>query len=310
MTDYRFKLCMYLSELRLPFDEALAKAKEIGAEYVWLNRVSDAAPIAHASDADVDDLAARVARHDLKIFLIGAGATFKQIDLSTLKLETLDDHPDFRKDLNDLIRAMQIAARLGVSGVSVFTFAWPGEYTAGKPTWPMRWLTRGGVIDDGTMDKLVKAFSIVAEEAERYDVDVALMMMPWNYTNTTGNFRRLAERVGSRRLKVAWGPADNMNCGELDTATAGFQNVRPYLCGLHLKDLHVIDGLHCKFEYRPIGDGDVDYLTVLRNLRDHRCDVVLSLATHFLPPSGSHEEAMRMNYANLKTLIRKVEAGE
>ena len=29
MTDYRFKLGMYLPELRLPFDEALAKAKDI-----------------------------------------------------------------------------------------------------------------------------------------------------------------------------------------------------------------------------------------------------------------------------------------
>ena len=35
MTDYRFKLGMYLPELRLPFDEALAQAKDIGAEYVW-----------------------------------------------------------------------------------------------------------------------------------------------------------------------------------------------------------------------------------------------------------------------------------
>ena len=37
----------------------------------------------------------------------------------------------------------------------------------------MRWLTRGGVIADVDMQKLVKAFSLVAEQAERYDVDVA-----------------------------------------------------------------------------------------------------------------------------------------
>ena len=84
--------------------------------------------------------------------------------------------------------------------------------------------------------------------------------------------------------------------------------MRPYLHGLHLKDLRVIDGLHLDFEYCPIGEGDVDYLTVLRNLRDHQCDAVLSVATHFQPPSGSAEEAMRINYANLKALIHKVEA--
>ena len=158
------------------------------------------------------------------------------------------------------------------------------------------------------MEKLVKAFTLVAEEAERYQVDVALSMMPWNYTNTTGNFRSLVERVGSRRLTVMWGPADCWNCGEWDVATAGFSNIRPYLHGLHLKDLHVVDGRKLKFEYRPLGDGDVDYLTILRGMRDHGCDVFLSLATHFRPPSGSRVEAMKINYRNLNEMIRKVEA--
>ena len=47
----------------------------------------------------------------------------------------------------------------------------------------------------------------------------------------------------------------------------------------------------------------MDYPTILRSLRDRGSDAVLSVATHFLPPSGSREEAMRINYANLKRLI-------
>ena len=166
---------------------------------------------------------------------------------------------------------------------------------------------RGGVIADVDMQKLVKAFSLVAEQAERYDVDVALSMMPWNYTNTTGNFRQLAKRVGSQRIKVMWGPADNMNSGGWDTATACFQNVRPFLHGLHLKDLHVDDGLRLKFQYSPLGEGDVDYVTILWSLRVHRSEAVLPVSTHFLPHSGSREEAKRINYANLKNLIRRAE---
>ena len=305
---YRFKIGMYLPELNLPFDEELAKAKQIGAEYVWFNRLLNETSVTQMSDAEADRMAKRVEQHGLKIFLLNAGNPFKQIHLTELNLKALEDSPAFRKQLGDLERSMQIASRLGVPAVGAFTFAWPGEYTAGKPTWPMRWLTRGGVIADVDMDKLAKAFSMVADRAERYGVDVALSMMPWNYTNTTGNFRRVAERVGSRRIKVMWGPADNMNSGEWDAATAGFQNVRPYLHGLHLKDLHVNDGVRLDFEYRPLGSGDVDYRTILRNLRDHRCDAVLSLSTHFRPPSGSSEDAMRINYANLTKLIREVEA--
>jgi len=61
-----------------------------------------------------------------------------------------------------------------------------------------------------------------------------------------------------------------------------------------------------KFDYRPIGEGDVDYPTLLGNLRDNECDVVVSVATHFTPPSGSHVEAMQTNCANLKRLISEL----
>ncbi len=308
LARHRFKLGMFLNELRLPVDEALATAREIGAEYVWFSRLDGEPAIADMSDAQADKLGERVARHGLKLFLIAASSPFKLIHLTDLDAESLMDHPAFRREFADLVRSMQIAALLGVGAVNAYSFAWPGEYSAGKPTWPMRWTTRGGIIAGVDMEKLVSAFSMVAEEAERYDVDVVLSMMPWNYTNTTGNFRLLADRVGSDRIKVMWGPADNLNCGELDAATAGFGNVRPYLHSLHLKDLHVTDGLKLDFEYRPLGEGDVDFSTVLRSLRDHRSDVVLALATHFRPPSGSPVEAMRINYANLKALIEDIEA--
>ena len=302
--EHRFKIGMYLPELSLPFDESLAKAKQIGVDCVWFNTLgADGPSMSEIDDADVDRMAERVASHGLEIFLINIGNPFKQIHLTDLELDTMEADPAFRQDMDDLVRSMQIAARLGTGAVNAFTFAWPGEYTAAKPTWPMRWLTRGGYIADAEMEKLVRAFSLALEQAEKYDVDLALSMMPWNYTNTTGNFRRLAEALNSRRLKVMWGPSDNMNSGEADVATAGFLNIHPYLHGLHLKDLSVKNGLQLDFAYCPLGEGDVDYPTILRSLRERGSDAVLSVATHFLPPSGSREEAMRINFANLKRMI-------
>ena len=75
---------------------------------------------------------------------------------------------------------------------------------------------------------------------------------------------------------------------------------------MHAKDLRTINGEKLEFEYCPIGEGDVDYPTVLRNLRDNNCDAVLSIATHFTPPSGSKIEAMETNYANIRRLISEV----
>ena len=301
-----FRTALFMNELQLPLDEALETAKDIGVEYVWFTELKDRPPVADLTDADVEELGCKVAEHGLKLMLISAGSPFKFIHLSDLKVDSLCEHPAFRKDFNDLVRSMEIASQLGVAAVSAYSFAWPGEYTADKPTWPMRWLTRGGVIADVDMEKLIRAFSLIVDQAEKHDVDVVLSMMPWNYTNTTTNFRRVAELLGSSRLKVMWGPADNYNCGEWDVAGAGFNNVRPFLHSVHLKDLHVNDGFQRDFEYRPLGEGDIDFQTVLRNLRDHGSEAILSVATHFRPPSGSSVEAMRINYAKLTALINAV----
>src|SRR5690349_5585752 len=130
--DYRFKLGMYLGELDLPFDEALAKAREIGAEYVWFNQLKGETPVGRMSDAESDRLAERVKRHDLKVFLLNAGNPFKEIHLTDLSAKAPEEHPGFRQRLADLPRSMETARRLGVNAVGCFTFAWRGEYSAGK----------------------------------------------------------------------------------------------------------------------------------------------------------------------------------
>ena len=42
---------MFLNELQLPFDDALATAKDIGAEYVWFDSLGEGPEIADMSDA-------------------------------------------------------------------------------------------------------------------------------------------------------------------------------------------------------------------------------------------------------------------
>ena len=153
--NYRFKLGMYLPELQLPFDQALAKAKEIGVESVWFNRLYQEAEIAQLSDAEADRMAQRVQRHGLEIFLLSAGSSFKHIHLTELDKDKPTANDLFQKDLAELVRCMEIASRIGVGAVGAFTFAWPGEYSAGKPTWGMRWLTRGGYIAEVDMKKWV-----------------------------------------------------------------------------------------------------------------------------------------------------------
>lgn len=304
-----FKLAIWLDEMKLPFDEGLATAKRIGAEYVWFSELPGETPIASMSDAQVDEMGERVARHRLKLFQICAANPFHYIRLADLEPETFQTDPNFRKDFDALVRSMQIARRLGVRAVLAYGLSWPGEWShrnrswPQSPTWPMRWATRGGIIADDDMDKLVSIFTRVLEQAEKADVDVVLGMRPFHHMSTTTNFRLLAERLESRRFKVQWSPSDCMLSAESDVATAGFMNVRPYLHGLHLKDVRVVDGPKGQYEWQPLGDGDLDYVTLIRRLCDHSGDVYFGVATHFLPPRKSVAEAMEINFSNIQSLI-------
>ena len=59
--DYQFKLGMYLPELGLPCDQALATVKQIGTGGFWFNGIPNTPEIARISDAQVDSMAERVA---------------------------------------------------------------------------------------------------------------------------------------------------------------------------------------------------------------------------------------------------------
>ena len=317
MGNHAFTLGIFIGELPIPdFDRALERVRAIGAEHILVHSLGAEGPVGELTDAQADRLGTRLEAHGVRPLLFG-GNVFKEVHLADLEIDTMAEHPQFKDHLARLERGMQIGARLGFRDVCTFTLAWPGEYTAQgrvSPTWPMRWATRGGIIGRADMDKLEKAFTLMLEAAERHDVNLVLMQMPWNYTNTTGNFRRVAERLASPRIKVMWGPADNVNCGESDTATAGFRNVRPYVHGLHMKDLRVNCGADLDFTYCPIGQGHTDYETVLRNLHEHRCPAFLSVASHYVPAGRDRkdpdacEEALRANFRTVSALVDKVTA--
>ena len=148
MNSHRFKLAMYLVEPMLPFQGGF-------------------------------DFAAKLAikQRGLKLLLLPRHNHFKGIHLSDLDLDTMEEHGAFRK--TSLSSSVQWRSAATSVWTNVFSFLWPGEMPD-KVTWQMRWMTRGDIIADADMDKLTKAFSIVAEMAERHDIDVAVSMMPWS----------------------------------------------------------------------------------------------------------------------------------
>tara|TARA_Y100000588_G_scaffold390868_1_gene497628 strand:- start:539 stop:1477 length:939 start_codon:yes stop_codon:yes gene_type:complete len=299
--SYQFNLGMCL-QFAPTYGDALRLGRELGAPFAWtdLDFALDG-----VGDGGLDAVGKLADEHGVKLFVLGNDA-FSRLYLTDIDLEKPLDNPQLRRDMDRLVEAMQAAAHLGVGAVIAHSFLWPGNWAS----WPMRWLTRGGVIAEVDLQKLVRIFTIVLEHTEKYDLDLVLGNLPWHYAASTANFRLLAERLGSPRVKFMWGPADNLTIGEFDSATAGFDNIRPYLHSLHMKDLHIrprdtdqIKRQNKDIDYRPLGEGDVDYPTILRIMRDTGSEAILAVYTHFEIENGTQEDVMRIQFDRLRGLI-------
>ena len=321
MPKDRLRVAIWLDELALPLDEGLQVAVDLGSEYVWFSRLPGETPVPELTDAQADDMARRVDARSRKLFTLGAGHAFHDLRLTDLSPGRLREHEVFRRDFDAVVRTMEIAARLGVGAVTTYGFLWPGEWTdwpdtwSRSPGWPMRWATGGGIVSEAEFRGLVEIFGALLERAEKHGVDLIVNQRPFHYTNTTGHFQQLAERLGSPRLQAFWGPADNVLSGEREVPTKGYDRLRPLLAALHLKDVQVHDGAGGEFAWRPIGEGEVGYSTVFRRLVEDGSDAVLAVATHFEPPGGgTRAEAMAINHARVTSLLeqvrREVEAEE
>lgn len=299
---YSFKIAAFLDECGLPFAAAAKLAQDLGASHAEFFVGQDELTMEYGTHCRrVLDAAG------LQAHAVGSSPNpLKLIHLDEIALEDLPTHPEFVHDLGLIRRAIPFAKEVGSPNVLVQGFAWPGEYQNGKkvsPTWRQRYATGGGQIPEQELEKLAKAFGIVADLADGEGIDIAIGMMPWNYTSCSRNFRQIMERVDSPRLKCKWGPADNYNAGEHDTITNGYLNLKPYLTSLHLKDVHVVDGPGLEFDYRPIGTGDPDYAALFKTFARDHTDIVIAVATHYIPAGGTRVDAMRTNYANTLRLV-------
>ncbi|MBQ42607.1 MAG: hypothetical protein CME15_09125, partial [Gemmatimonadetes bacterium] len=100
--QYDIKLGMYLGELQLPFEESLAAARDLGAQYVWCGAHSDNRALFELSDTEIDEAARLVDAHGLKFFFIDSGGMFKQVHLAELEKGRMLEHAQFKQHFDRL----------------------------------------------------------------------------------------------------------------------------------------------------------------------------------------------------------------
>jgi sugar phosphate isomerase/epimerase len=123
-----------------------------------------------------------------------------------------------------------------------------------------------------------------------------------------GTGRETADFVASvnhPNLKIVWDPG-NAFIVEETPYPDGYVAVKPHLCHVHIKDVRRRrDG---SAQFAVVGEGEVDYAGQFRALIDDGYAGVMSLETHYRPPSGSAELGSRLCLDGMRKILAEVGA--
>jgi sugar phosphate isomerase/epimerase len=151
------------------------------------------------------------------------------------------------------------------------------------------------------LPELGEALSAAATAASEAGVTLALENEHECNVATSAEARAALDAAGSPELRLIWDPG---NAAMLDpTAFAGLgglDRVQDRVAHVHLKDVSAAG------EWTRIGDGIVDFTSLLRRLAEHGYGGCLSFETHY-QRNGSGEAATRDCVAALRSIAAAAE---
>ena len=257
MSD-RWPLSAFGDEVAVDLDEQLAALAAEGIGHVelrsaWGVNVVD-------MDAALLDRAAR----ELEAAAAGVSAIGSPVGKASL-----DGHPS--EELGRLRAALDAAERLGARLVRVFSFYVPdGRYAERR-------------------DEVLRRMSAWATEAAARGVILVHENESNIYGDTAERCRDLVESVGSPALRVAFDPANFVQCG-VRPMTEAWPLLREHVAHVHIKDAVAVardapypapapEGA-LMLSVRPAGEGDGEVRDLLRELDRCGYEGFLTLEPH------------------------------
>jgi L-ribulose-5-phosphate 3-epimerase len=189
--------------------------------------------------------------------------------------------------IRGLEHALQIAQELQAPLVRIFGF-WQDE--------PLT-----DAISQQVADRLARPLKM----AQAAGIPLALENCPHTYFDWGQRAAHLVEMVASPWLRLLWDPCSGLRSGEPDVLAA-YPQIRHCLAHVHAKDLRFDPSSKRGHVYVPIGQGQVDWRSILTRLKVDGYQGVICIETHHLGPDGSKESAAIATYHGLTKVMQGV----
>lgn len=239
----------FADEISPDLDEQCRVLGELGMRYLefrgaWQTNVLD------LDDGQLDHVRTVLDRNGLRVSSIGS------------PIGKVGIHDDFEEHLRRFDRALHVAKVLAAPYIRIFSFFLPAGDDPGAHR-----------------DEALRRMGALAERAGD---DVVLLHENEKdiYGDVPARCLDIVESVGSPRLRLAWDPANFVQCG-VRPHTDGYAMLRP-----HLEYVQIKDAVRATGEVVPAGEGDGEVRSTLRALREDGFDGFFSLEPH-LAAAGS-----------------------
>ncbi|WP_129666464.1 sugar phosphate isomerase/epimerase family protein [Phytoactinopolyspora endophytica] len=164
---------------------------------------------------------------------------------------------DFDAHLARFDRALHVAELLGAPFIRLFSFFIPqGDTPAAH------------------RDEVLRRMAALAARTEGRDVTLVHENEKEIYGDIPARCLDIVESVGSEKLKLAWDPANFVQCG-VRPHSEGYDMLRPYTDYIQIKDALLADGTVV-----PAGEGDGEVATTVAALHADGFDGFFSMEPH------------------------------
>lgn len=187
---------------------------------------------------------------------------------------------DFSRQMDDLKRAAEAAHTLGTQRIRIFTF---------------RRVAQPASIFSRIVDELERAIAI----AERYDITLLVENEYDCNTGTGEETARLFKAITSRRLMHNWDPCNVYMMGEQPFPDAWKRLDHSRISHIHLKDA-------AGKEWKPIGQGKIDFVGQFRALKELNYSGTLSVETRYMNTSEGQYASSVESMNGLMRVLNKL----
>jgi sugar phosphate isomerase/epimerase len=295
----RFGVCT--DEVHADLETALKHAKAMGMREVEIQEFWGKPPL-DTTDADLDRAKGLLDQYGFSASAIGS-QFLKPVMLGNVKRGEVAKDAHFQKDLDILRAEIRIAHALGSKIVRTYGFRRDDMVGLGNPS-PR--LAKGGPLPDEMLEKIAEGLRIAAQMAADEGLVLGLENVRSCWANSGHNTGKILDATDHPALQAMW-DAGNCFVSGGDPYPEGYDAVRGRICHVHVKDGRVVDHSTGLIEWKPVGEGEVDWAQQFAALRRDGYTGPLSLETHWHPkaPDGvpNKPEDSRISFEGIKKAL-------